>query len=77
MTGDAQAVDAHAVDPHALGHDENGNSGTVVDVPPQDTRTRWQIWKPRILLIAAVFLPVFLETLDYTGTCSLYALIAQ
>jgi hypothetical protein len=34
---------------------------------PQPKRTGWQVWKPRIILTSAIFLPVFLETLDYTG----------
>jgi hypothetical protein len=38
---------------------------------PQPKRSGWQVWKPRIILTSAIFLPVFLETLDYTGAyCS-------
>jgi hypothetical protein len=71
-------VDAHGVNDQQ----ETGNDGTekASEVPvderhaesqvttdKQPTLSSWQIWKPRILLLVAVFLPVFLETLDYTG----------
>lgn len=29
--------------------------------------SKWEIWKPRVMLGAAVLLPCLLETLDYTG----------
>jgi hypothetical protein len=32
----------------------------------------WQRWLPRIKLVAAVILPVILETLDYTGKLVAY-----
>jgi hypothetical protein len=68
-------VDDHRLDEQ---HVETGHGGvgsasgaTVtehVEAPKEPARSSWQIWKPRILLLTAVFLPVFLETLDYTGT---------
>jgi hypothetical protein len=71
-------VDAHTVnDQHETGKDDAAKASEVpideqhaesqVTTDKQPVLSSWQIWKPRILLLVAVFLPVFLETLDYTG----------
>jgi hypothetical protein len=46
---------------------DGGHAENTEATPNQPALSSWQIWKPRILLLVAVFLPVFLETLDYTG----------
>jgi hypothetical protein len=38
--------------------------------PEQSFQEKLKVWLPRLRLVAAVFLPVILETLDYTGTYS-------
>jgi len=35
--------------------------------PQQPQKSTWEVWGPRLRLLGAVFLPVILETLDYTG----------
>lgn len=70
------SVDAHKLDNQRVESDTEGTvkgAGAPViqqaeGTPKQPALSSWQIWKPRVLLLVAVFLPVFLETLDYTGT---------
>lgn len=58
--------------------DNNVETGVNNEGPPQEPkRSSWQIWKPRVLLISAVFLPVFLETLDYTVVATSQSNIAS
>jgi hypothetical protein len=41
---------------------------TYPPVSAQEPKTStWEVWGPRLRLLAAVFLPVILETLDYTS----------
>jgi hypothetical protein len=71
-------VDAHRPNDQHVETGEDGAAKTASEVPiekhtenedtpKEPTPSSWQIWKPRVLLLVAVFLPVFLETLDYTG----------
>lgn len=39
----------------------------VASDPPEDVPSKRQIWLLRLKLAVAVTMPVFLETLDYTG----------
>ena len=47
---------------------ENEKPPTTAD--PEQARTWKERWVPRLKLMAALALPVYLETLDYTGTLS-------
>ncbi|KAG8765677.1 hypothetical protein FRC20_006953 [Serendipita sp. 405] len=50
--------------------DGDGGGGQPITLPPPEEEEKpstWQVWKPRLLLLSAVILPVLLETLDYTG----------
>lgn len=56
-------------------HDQAGNSyATSTTYPPAQShepkRPFWDVWLPRLRLMGAVFLPVILETLDYTSMSS-------
>ncbi|KAG8770271.1 hypothetical protein FRC16_006399, partial [Serendipita sp. 398] len=50
--------------------DGGGGGGQPIALsPPEEEEEKpstWQVWKPRLLLLSAVVLPVLLETLDYT-----------
>jgi hypothetical protein len=55
--------------PNHLGqqYDATGNTYPPVN-REQPQRSMLEIWAPRLRLLGAVFLPVILETLDYTST---------
>jgi hypothetical protein len=59
-------------------HTDSSNTVTKPEVhqdastdPSKPEPSGWALWKPRVILTGAIFLPVFLETLDYTGQSSL------
>ena len=52
---------------------ENGENEKPPTTPdPEQTLTWKERWVPRLKLMAALSLPVYLETLDYTGTLLLF-----
>ncbi|KAG8819345.1 hypothetical protein FRC18_012123 [Serendipita sp. 400] len=54
--------------------------GQPLPLPPsngEEKLSTWQIWKPRLLLLSAVVLPVILETLDYTVVATAQSNIAS
>ncbi|KAG8778278.1 hypothetical protein FRC15_010888 [Serendipita sp. 397] len=59
---------------------EAGGGQPTVLTPPEEEEEKpstWQIWKPRLLLLSAVVLPVTLETLDYTVVATAQSNIAS
>ncbi|PVF97525.1 MFS general substrate transporter [Serendipita vermifera] len=66
---DAEKVDEKAAPENQAGNPDDSNTVTNPenqDATPPPKQSKWQVWKPRVILISAIFLPVFLETLDYT-----------
>ncbi|KAG9052257.1 hypothetical protein FS842_010240, partial [Serendipita sp. 407] len=56
------------------------DGGQPLPLPPSNEEEKlstWQIWKPRLLLLSAVVLPVILETLDYTVVATAQSNIAS
>ena len=50
-------------------NDENGEIEKPATTPDPEQALTWkERWVPRLKLMAALSLPVYLETLDYTGT---------
>jgi hypothetical protein len=47
-------------------YDASGNAYPPTNYE-QPQRSTWEVWGPRLRLLGAVFLPVILETLDYTS----------
>ncbi|KAG8818489.1 hypothetical protein FRC19_010606 [Serendipita sp. 401] len=57
-----------------------GGGGQPITLPPPEEEEKpstWQVWKPRLLLLSAVVLPVLLETLDYTVVATAQSNIAS
>ncbi|KAG8844465.1 hypothetical protein FRB91_002608 [Serendipita sp. 411] len=60
--------------------DGDGGGGQPITLPPPEEEEKpstWQVWKPRLLLLSAVILPVLLETLDYTVVATAQSNIAS
>src|SRR5271170_1335713 len=61
----------NAYPPNQAGYPQttlNDPSSQAHGATQPDLKSKWKEWLPRLRLVGAVFLPVILETLDYTGT---------
>ncbi|KAG8851898.1 hypothetical protein FRB91_007242 [Serendipita sp. 411] len=54
-----------------------GQPRTLLPPEEEEKPSTWQVWKPRLLLLSAVVLPVLLETLDYTVVATAQSNIAS